>query len=110
TPATQKRAADLAAVGVTGPPTFAEQEAYLSMVAFGDGLKAAGANATSAKLISTMSGITNFDGDGLLSPYKVNYRDYRPKTSCFWYVKLVGKAFQNVPNSPYCGDNVPLNG
>ncbi|MCW2524210.1 MAG: hypothetical protein JWO63_2545, partial [Frankiales bacterium] len=42
TPATQKRAADLAAVGVTGPPTFAEQEAYLSMVAFGDGLKAAG--------------------------------------------------------------------
>jgi branched-chain amino acid transport system substrate-binding protein len=42
TPATQQRAADLAAVGVTGPPTFAEQEDFLTLTALVAGLKAAG--------------------------------------------------------------------
>ncbi|MGX7680302.1 ABC transporter substrate-binding protein [Jatrophihabitans sp. DSM 45814] len=110
TPATQKRAADFAAVGVTGPPTFAEQEAYLAMTAFTAGLKGTGANPSRDKYISTMSGIKDFDGDGLLAPQKVNFRDYRPKQSCFYYVKLQGTAFQNVQGSPFCGANVPLNG
>jgi branched-chain amino acid transport system substrate-binding protein len=110
TAATQKRAADLTAVGVTGPPTFAEQEAYLAMVAFGDGLKASGANPSREKFMATMSAVTDFDGDGLLAPAKVNFRDYRPKQACFWYVKLSGKTFQNVDGSPYCAATVPMNG
>ncbi|MCW2524141.1 MAG: transporter substrate-binding protein [Frankiales bacterium] len=110
TPATQKRAADLAAVGVTGPPTFAEQEAYLSMTAFADGLKASGANPSREKFMTTMSAVTDFDGDGLLAPEKINYRDYEPKQACFWYVKLSGSTFQNVQGSPYCAATVPMNG
>jgi branched-chain amino acid transport system substrate-binding protein len=110
TPATQKRASDLAAIGVTGPPTFAEQEAYLSMTAFGDGLKAAGANPSREKFMSTMSAVTDFDGDGLLAPEKINYRDYRPKQACFWYVKLSGTSFQNVQGSPFCAATVAMSG
>jgi branched-chain amino acid transport system substrate-binding protein len=110
TPATQKRAADLAAVGVTGPPTFAEQEAYLATSAFVAGLKAAGANPSREKFSTTLRAINDFDGDGLLAPQKVSFSNYRPSTVCNYYAQLVGSTFKNVPKSPYCAGVVPLNG
>jgi branched-chain amino acid transport system substrate-binding protein len=102
TPATQKRAADLTAVGVTGPPTFAEQEAYLAMSAFTAGLKAAGANPSRAKFMSSLRAVTDFDADGLLAPQKISFTNYDPSTVCYYYVQLEGKTFKSVPNSPFC--------
>jgi branched-chain amino acid transport system substrate-binding protein len=110
TPATQKRAADLAAVGVTGPPTFAEQEAYLAMSGFAAGLKAAGLSPSREKFSSSLRAITDFDADGLLAPQKVSFSNYRPSQVCNYYVQLEGKVFKNVTGSPFCAGVVPLNG
>jgi branched-chain amino acid transport system substrate-binding protein len=109
TPATQKRAADLTAVGVTGPPTFAEQEAYLAMSGFVAGLKAAGANPTREKFTTSLRAITDFDADGLLAPQKISFSNFDPSTVCYYYVQLENSTFKNVPNSPFCGGVVPLN-
>ncbi len=103
TPATQQRAADLARVGVTGPPTFAEQEAYLTMSAFVAGLKAAGPNPTRESFMKAMRGIKDFDAEGLLAPNKVNFSDYAPSTGCLWVARLEGEKFVVVPGTPICG-------
>jgi branched-chain amino acid transport system substrate-binding protein len=108
TPATQKRAADLAAIGVTGPPTFAEQEAYLATSAFVYGLKKTGANPSRDKFSTTLRAVTDFDGDGLLAPQKVSFANYRPSQVCNYYAQMKGGKFINVPKSPYCAGVVPL--
>jgi branched-chain amino acid transport system substrate-binding protein len=110
TPATQKRAADLAAIGVTGPPTFAEQEAYLATSAFVYGLKKTGANPTREKFSTTLRAVTDFDADGLLAPQKVSFANYRPSTVCNYFAQLVGGKFISVKGSPFCAGVVPLNG
>jgi branched-chain amino acid transport system substrate-binding protein len=110
TPATQKRAADLTAVGVQGPPTFAEQEAYLAMSGFVTGLKAAGANPTRENFMSSLRAVKDFDADGLLAPNKIDFGNYRPSQVCNYYVQLEGQTFKNVPKSPYCAGVVPLSG
>jgi branched-chain amino acid transport system substrate-binding protein len=110
TPATQKRAADLTAVGVSGPPTFAEQEAYLAMSAFVAGLKAAGANPSREKYMTSLRGVKDFDADGLLAPGKVDFGNYRPSTVCQFVVQLTGKTFNVAKGSPFCAGVVPLNG
>jgi branched-chain amino acid transport system substrate-binding protein len=110
TPATQKRAADLAAIGVTGPPTFAEQEAYLATSGFVYGLKKTGANPSREKFSTTLRAVTDFDGDGLLAPQKVSFANYRPSTVCSYFAQLVGGKFVKVDGSPFCAGVVPLNG
>jgi branched-chain amino acid transport system substrate-binding protein len=106
TPATKLRAANLAKVGVTGPPTFSEQEAYLTMVALGDGLKAAGANPTQASFMKAMNAMTDYNGDGLLAPDKISFRDYAPASYCLWVALLKGQSFVVAPGMPVCGANV----
>jgi branched-chain amino acid transport system substrate-binding protein len=106
TAATNLRAARLAKVGVTGPPTFAEQGSYLTMIALGDGLKAAGANPTRASFMKAMNAITDYDGDGLLAPEKISFHNYTPATSCIWVSKLSGTAFSPVQGTPVCAGNV----
>jgi branched-chain amino acid transport system substrate-binding protein len=106
TPATKLRAANLAKVGVTGPPTFSEQEAYLTMVALGDGLKAAGANPTQASFMKAMNAMTDYNGDGLLAPDKISFRDYAPASYCLWVALLKGQSFTVAPGMPVCGANV----
>jgi branched-chain amino acid transport system substrate-binding protein len=103
TPATQQRAADLAKVGVTGPPTFAEQESYLTMSAFVAGLKATGANPTQGAFMKAMRSIKDFDADGLLAPNKIDFSNYTPAKSCLWVARLNGETFQMVPGTPICG-------
>jgi branched-chain amino acid transport system substrate-binding protein len=105
TPANQQRAADLAKVGVTGPPTFAEQYAYLTMVAFVDGLKAAGPHPTRQSFMAAMNNIKNYDGNGLLAPEHIAFHDYAPPTSCLWVAQLKGSSFHVVPGTPLCGKN-----
>jgi branched-chain amino acid transport system substrate-binding protein len=106
TPATMQRAADLAKVGVTGPPTFAEQEAYLTLTAFVAGLKAAGPSPTRQTFMKAMSGITNFDASGLLAPEKISFRNYAPATGCLWVAQLKGAKFFVVPGTPICAQLV----
>jgi branched-chain amino acid transport system substrate-binding protein len=110
TPATRQRAADLAAVGVTGPPTFAEQEDFLTLTAFVTGLKAAGPGPTRQSFMAAMSKITNYDANGLLAPEKINFRDYTPGTGCLWVAQLRGSKFFVMPNTPICSPSVKFNG
>jgi branched-chain amino acid transport system substrate-binding protein len=106
TPATRQRAADLATVGVTTDPTFAEQEDFLVLTAFVAGLRAAGANPTRQSFMAAMSKITNFNADGLLAPSTVNFRNYTPGTGCTYVVTLKGSKFVLLPGMPLCGQNV----
>jgi branched-chain amino acid transport system substrate-binding protein len=106
TPATRQRAADLATVGVTTHPTFAEQEDFLVLSAFVAGLRAAGANPTRQSFMAAMSKITNFNAEGLLAPSTVNFRNYTPGTGCTYVVTLKGSKFVLLPNMPLCGQNV----
>jgi branched-chain amino acid transport system substrate-binding protein len=110
TAATRQRAADLATVGVTGPPTFAEQEDFLALTAFVAGLKAAGPNATRQSFMQAMSKITNYDASGLLAPEKINFRNYAPATGCLWVAQLKGAKFFVVPGTPICSQLVKFNG
>jgi branched-chain amino acid transport system substrate-binding protein len=110
TAATQQRAADLAKVGVTGPPTFAEQEAYLALTAFVAGLKAAGPNPTRQSFMAAMSKITNYDAGGLLAPEKIAFRNYAPATGCLWVAQLKGEKFFVVPGTPICSNLVKFSG
>jgi branched-chain amino acid transport system substrate-binding protein len=108
TPATKKQTADLAAVGVTGSPTFAEQHAYIAVSAFVAGLKAAGANPSRAKFMTSLRAVTDFNADGLLDPQKISFSDFDPAQNCYYYVQLEGSAFKNVTGSPFCGAVVPF--
>jgi branched-chain amino acid transport system substrate-binding protein len=110
TPATQQRAADLAKVGVTTDPTFAEQEAYLTLTAFVAGLKAAGPSPTRQSFMAAMSKITNYDAGGLLAPEKISFRDYTPASGCLWVAQLRGTKFFVMPNTPICSPLVKING
>jgi branched-chain amino acid transport system substrate-binding protein len=102
TAATRQRAADLANVGVTTDPTFAEQEAYLTMSAFVAGLRAAGPNPTRQSFMTAMDKITNFDADGLLAPEKIAFHNYTPASGCLWVAQLKGEKFFVMPGTPIC--------
>ena len=110
TPATRQRAADLARVGVTTDPTFAEQETYLALTAFVAGLRAAGANPTRQSFMAAMSKITNYDAGGLLAPEKISFRDYAPANGCLWVAQLRGSKFFVMPGTPICSPSVKLTG
>jgi branched-chain amino acid transport system substrate-binding protein len=103
TAATKQRAADLAAVGVTTPPTFAEQESYLSTVAFGAGLKAAGDKPTRESFLAAMNDLKGYDGEGLMAPQKISFHEYVPKELCTWFVRLEGETFKIHDGMPICG-------
>jgi branched-chain amino acid transport system substrate-binding protein len=114
TPATQKFAAALAKVGVTGPPTFAEQHAYIGMAAFVAGLKAAGANPSQKAFLTAMRGVKGFDGDGLLSPAKIDFDNYAAGgtggsviANCIFVAELNGTKFTPVSGTPLCGKTLP---
>jgi branched-chain amino acid transport system substrate-binding protein len=109
TSATHKMAADLALAGVTGPPTFAEQEAYLAVSAFAAGLKAAGANPSQKSFMTALRGVKGFDADGLMAPGKVDFDDYAGAgagagaAGCIFAAQLEQKKFVVVPGTPICG-------
>ena len=112
TPATKKFAADLAAVGVTATPTFAQQEAYVSMSALVTGLKAAGANPSRAAFMTAMRKVNTFDADGLLAPSKIDFSNFNQfgqgagTAGCIFAARLNGNKFSVVPGTPLCGHDV----
>jgi branched-chain amino acid transport system substrate-binding protein len=113
TSATQKMAAALAKAGVTGTPTFAEQESYIATAAIVAGLKAAGANPTQKSFMTALRGIHNFNADGLLSPGEVNFSNFSQigagggAAGCIFAAQLEGTKFIPVQGTPVCGHTVP---
>jgi hypothetical protein len=98
-------------VGVTGDPTFAEYNGYLSVAEMVEGLKAAGANPSRSKFISALDGV-NWNAMGLLGNHYqlAGNRTARPQgiDGCTWLTKLEGSQFQLVPGAdPLCGDPLP---
>ncbi|MCW2523326.1 MAG: hypothetical protein JWO63_1661, partial [Frankiales bacterium] len=106
TPATQTLVKNLAAVGETRTPTFAEQTSYVAMAGLVRGLKDAGPNASQSSFLAAMRKVTDFDADGLFSPEKINFGSYAPTQSCSWLVTLTGTKFVPLPNIPFCGTKV----
>ena len=113
TPATRKMAAALAKAGVTGPPTFAEQESYLATAAVVAGLRAAGQNPAQKSFTTALRGIHDFNADGLLSPGAVDFSNFSQvgggsgAADCIFAAQLEGTKFITVKGSPVCGHKIP---
>lgn len=108
TPATQAFQAALRSVGVTGEPAYAMYNGYLSIILFGRGIKAAGANPTSASLITALQGIHSWDAAGLFGGHNIDFNNHTGAgtgaSNCQWMTKLNGDKFDLVPNAdPICG-------
>jgi branched-chain amino acid transport system substrate-binding protein len=106
TPATETMKKNLAAVGYTQTPTFAIQSAYSAASGFVAGLKASGPNPSRQAYMAALRKVNNFDEDGLLAPLKVDFSNYAPSQGCLWVVKLEGKTFIPVPQSPFCSGTI----
>lgn len=111
TAATEQFQAALAHVGVTGEPTYAEYGGYTSAALLTQALQITGPNPSAAKLISTLSGITDFNAWGLLGSHELNMSDRAASAigvdGCGYYTKLVGSSFALVPGAdPLCGTEI----
>jgi branched-chain amino acid transport system substrate-binding protein len=105
TAATRQFVADRQAAGITGDPTFAQYNGYLSVGLLVRAFKAAGANPTSASLLNALRGIHNWDGLGLYGgrTYDINQKAVTAG-DCLYITKLVGSTFQLVKGAdPICG-------
>jgi branched-chain amino acid transport system substrate-binding protein len=113
TAATQKFQKYLAQVGIKHNPTFAEYNGYVSVQLLVEGLKAAGSKTpSSSALIQALTGITTFDGAGLLGTHPANPNDRENVVdgpgNCLYITKFNGTAFDLVKNAdPLCGQLVP---
>lgn len=110
TAATEQFQKDLNAVGVTGEPTYAEYNGYLSVGLLALGLHGAGANPSQAALIRSLSAIHDWDAFGLVGshPIDLDNRGANGMTNCSWVTKLSGSSFELVPGAdPICGTLVP---
>ena len=112
TPATKSFAADLKSAGVSGIPAYGMYNGYISVGLLVQALKAAGANPTSASLLTALSGIHDFTALGLYGSHKLDINDRENivagADNCQWIAKLQGSTFKPVPNAiPICGDTIP---
>jgi ABC-type branched-subunit amino acid transport system substrate-binding protein len=110
TPATQQFVKDLAAAGETGEPTYAEYNGYLSVGMIVQALKSPGSKASQAGLIAALSGIHNWDAEGMVGTHSIDLtnRGAAGMTNCVWVTKLSGSTFQLVPGAdPICGTLLP---
>jgi branched-chain amino acid transport system substrate-binding protein len=114
TSATQQLQSDLKNyAGVTTAPTFAEYQGYVSVDAFVQGLKAAGANPTQASLINAMLGMTAYTGAGLWGTHTLDFSmSARGQASgiqnCWWITQFQSTTFHLVTGmDPLCGKVLP---
>ncbi|MGF7234250.1 MAG: ABC transporter substrate-binding protein [Frankia sp.] len=112
TAATKQFVADLKSAGVTGDPTFAEYNGYVSIGLLLDGLKGAGANPSHSSLIAGLSKVHSFNALGLFGTHTLDVNDRDNLVvgadNCLWISKLVGKTFIPVAGSiPVCGTTIP---
>jgi len=99
--------------GVTTDPTYAEYLGYVSVDAFVDGLKAAGANPTQASFIKTMLGITHYTAAGLAGGHTVSFGmagrgEVEGADNCAWVTRYSGSTFHLITGAePLCGKLIP---
>ncbi|MGO8864444.1 MAG: ABC transporter substrate-binding protein [Acidimicrobiales bacterium] len=111
TAATEQFASYLKKAGVSGLPTYAEYNGYISVAALVDALKTAGTNPTPQKLISSLAGVKNFNAAGLLGSHSFDLND-RAGTAvgigaCEYVTKLSGTNFELVKGAdPICGKQI----
>jgi ABC-type branched-subunit amino acid transport system substrate-binding protein len=106
TPATEQFQKDLQAVGVTGDPTYAEYNGYLSLGLLVEGLRGAGTKPSQSSLIAALSKIHSWDALGMFGGHNldINDRSAVGMSNCVWVTKLSGSQFQLVPGAdPICG-------
>jgi ABC-type branched-subunit amino acid transport system substrate-binding protein len=108
TAATKQFASDLKAAGVKGQATSAEYNGYTAVGLLVRALKASGGSTDSAKLISTLSNIHDWDGLGLFGSHKLDLSNRTNVVSgvdnCLWVTKLEGSKFTPVSGAdPICG-------
>ncbi len=112
TAATKQFSADLTAAGVTGEPTFAMYNGYVSVGLLLEALKTAGAKPTNASLIKSLSNIHAFTALGLFGDHKLDVNDRTNIVggvdNCEWITKLEGSTFKLVKGAdPICGTTIP---
>ncbi len=108
TAATEQFQKYLKDAGISGDPTYAEDDGYTSVAMLVQALKAAGSKPNQAKLITALSGIKSFDAAGLLGSHIVDLGERvglpAGPDSCEYFTKLSGSAFKLVSGAdPLCG-------
>jgi branched-chain amino acid transport system substrate-binding protein len=105
TAATKQFQSDLKSAGVTGEPTFAQYDGYLTMGLLVRALKAAGADPTQASLLTALQGIHDWDGLGLFGDHTYDVNQKKITTGeCLFVTQYVGNAFKPVQGAlPICG-------
>jgi len=90
-------------------PTFNIYESWLGADLMLEGIKLAGANPTSASVITALRGITSYNGSGILSVslnYKTNF-GVGSTVGCAWYMKAEARGFVPDSKTPTCSSFVP---
>lgn len=96
--------------GVNDDPTFGQYLTYVSLDAFIQGLKAAGAKPTQRSLITALSGIHAYTAAGLYGGKHTVDLASKVQTDpqCQWLSKLTGTTFHPVSGlDPICGKIIP---
>jgi ABC-type branched-subunit amino acid transport system substrate-binding protein len=112
TAATEQFESDLASAGVSGKPTYAEYNGYLSIGLLVQALASTGGDTKAARLISALSGIHRWNALGLFGTHTLDLNDRSNIVggagNCLWITKLEGDAFALVPGAdPICGSVLP---
>ena len=87
-------------------PTYAIYAGWLAAELTIKGLKLAGNNPTSASVITALRGVTDWNGNGILSTttnYATNFGK-AANPSCGWLLVAGKSGFTMVQNAPVCGD------
>jgi branched-chain amino acid transport system substrate-binding protein len=106
--ATRQFEADLKAAGVSGKPTYAQYNGYVSVGLLVRALKATGGDGKSAAIISALSKVHDWDALGLFGGRTLDLNDrvngLGGADNCIWITKLEGNDFKLVPGAdPICG-------
>ena len=115
TPATEAYAAALKKYeGISGDVDAEVTAGWLSADLLIQALKITGPNATQSQLISALSGITNYTGDGLETKPIDFKTDWGTQDGglgqgyCTWFTQLQGTKFAVIDGpQPYCGKLIP---
>ncbi|WP_197028859.1 ABC transporter substrate-binding protein [Blastococcus sp. URHD0036] len=106
-PGAERLAQALEDAGADSPiPGFFQVTGWLAADTLIYGLEQAGCDASQAEFMSTLRGVDDYDGDGLL-PTPRNFANATEDEQCSYYLKLDGNEFVPVEDaSPLCGEAI----
>ncbi len=90
-------------------PTFEEYEAWVGADLMIKGMQLSGQDPTSAGVIKSLRGVTNYNAGGLL-PNSINFSTifgHDPAKTCEYYLQAQSKGFVPVSSQPMCGSDIP---